>query len=405
MPFLTKGKTNWGYVLIVVVFTTIVSCSILAYYKFFEKEIILLSQPFKTNQSFMMKKKKLENEVMEKIMEKGKNGEINCLKITKENFDLILDLTKSSAESSDLFSLLIEKNLAYSLFTEKEIIKEYKIGKGKIQVLKEGEYSPYRSKIIVFLNEEIAKNFRFPKTFFQKIDKIKKFFYTYYTYAAGGISLYKKDENRGIVVIYPDTYLYGYSDHYLWCFSFQNNKYIVINTHVGVNKTSDDFIFFVSPSGELKLIKEPEGGESAIYPNSFVLKDNRLYIRHEIYPIYTFGKEREMILTYDKALIGREIYPLLVKGDELKLDYSGFKEEILKEAEENALKCMEKGNLVLLAVAVSHYLFAGEKEKAIKLAEEFFAKFPEPKTMWGDSVMEHFKTPITLEDFKKYFDL
>jgi hypothetical protein len=361
----------------------------LVYSKFFEKEIILLSEPFKTNQSLMMKKKKTEDEVVEKIMEKGKNGEINCLKITKENFDLILNLTKSS----DLYSfpsLLVEKNLAYSL-SEKEK-KEYKIGKGKIQVSEDPDWSPFRFKIIVFLNEDKITNFQE-----QKIEKIKRFFYIY---AAGGVT-YDKDENRGIVVIYPYSYPYSAPIYYLWCFSFQNNKYVVINTNVGVNRLGhDDFVFFVSPSGELKLIREPEY-TTPIYPNSLVLKDNRLYIRLKTYPIYAFGDE----ITFYKGFQGEEIYPLLVKGDELKLDYAGLKDEILKEAEENALKCMEEGNLVALAVAVRHYLFADEKEKAIKLAEEFFAKFPEPKDNWGEPVTKNLEKPVTLEDFKKAFDL
>lgn len=389
MSFLTKEKTNWVYILVVVIFTTIASCSILVYSKFFEKEIILLSEPFKTNQSLMMKKKKTEDEVVEKIMEKGKNGEINCLKITKENFDLILNLTKSS----DLYSfpsLLVEKNLAYSL-SEKEK-KEYKIGKGKIQVSEDPDWSPFRFKIIVFLNEDKITNFQE-----QKIEKIKRFFYIY---AAGGVT-YDKDENRGIVVIYPYSYPYSAPIYYLWCFSFQNNKYVVINTNVGVNRLGhDDFVFFVSPSGELKLIREPEY-TTPIYPNSLVLKDNRLYIRLKTYPIYAFGDE----ITFYKGFQGEEIYPLLVKGDELKLDYAGLKDEILKEAEENALKCMEEGNLVALAVAVRHYLFADEKEKAIKLAEEFFAKFPEPKDNWGEPVTKNLEKPVTLEDFKKAFDL
>jgi hypothetical protein len=44
MPFLTKGKTNWEYVLIVVILGLIVGGGILGYLRYFEKEIMVSIQ-------------------------------------------------------------------------------------------------------------------------------------------------------------------------------------------------------------------------------------------------------------------------------------------------------------------------------------------------------------------------
>ena len=44
MPFLTKGKTNWKYILIVVILATIVGGGILGYLRYFKREISYLSK-------------------------------------------------------------------------------------------------------------------------------------------------------------------------------------------------------------------------------------------------------------------------------------------------------------------------------------------------------------------------
>jgi len=44
MPFLTKGKTNWKYILIVVILGLIVEGGILGYLRYFEKEIKVITQ-------------------------------------------------------------------------------------------------------------------------------------------------------------------------------------------------------------------------------------------------------------------------------------------------------------------------------------------------------------------------
>jgi len=44
MPFLTKGKTNWKYILIVLILALIVGGGILGYLRYFKKELISLLQ-------------------------------------------------------------------------------------------------------------------------------------------------------------------------------------------------------------------------------------------------------------------------------------------------------------------------------------------------------------------------
>jgi hypothetical protein len=44
MPFLTKEKTNWGYILVVVILGLIVVGGILGYLRYFEKEIMVITQ-------------------------------------------------------------------------------------------------------------------------------------------------------------------------------------------------------------------------------------------------------------------------------------------------------------------------------------------------------------------------
>jgi len=44
MPFLTQGKTNWKFILILLVLAIIVGGGILGYLRFFKKEMILISQ-------------------------------------------------------------------------------------------------------------------------------------------------------------------------------------------------------------------------------------------------------------------------------------------------------------------------------------------------------------------------
>jgi len=44
MPFLTQGKTNWKYILIVVILTIFVGGGIFGYLKYFEREIESLTK-------------------------------------------------------------------------------------------------------------------------------------------------------------------------------------------------------------------------------------------------------------------------------------------------------------------------------------------------------------------------
>jgi hypothetical protein len=44
MPFLTRGKTNWKYILIVGILSILVGGGILGYLRYFEREILSLTK-------------------------------------------------------------------------------------------------------------------------------------------------------------------------------------------------------------------------------------------------------------------------------------------------------------------------------------------------------------------------
>jgi hypothetical protein len=64
MPFLTKGKTNWKYILILAFLAVIVGGGILVYLKYFEKEIISLTKflEIKKPEKIKVEKPEIEKE-------------------------------------------------------------------------------------------------------------------------------------------------------------------------------------------------------------------------------------------------------------------------------------------------------------------------------------------------------
>jgi hypothetical protein len=61
MPFLTKEKTNWGYVLIVVILGLIVGGGILGYLRYFEKETAIVTKIPEIKKARISKSCKLEH--------------------------------------------------------------------------------------------------------------------------------------------------------------------------------------------------------------------------------------------------------------------------------------------------------------------------------------------------------
>jgi hypothetical protein len=67
MPFLTRGKTNWKYILIVVVLAAIVGGGILGYLRYFEREIVSINQfpEIKKPEKVVEREKPVENKFSE----------------------------------------------------------------------------------------------------------------------------------------------------------------------------------------------------------------------------------------------------------------------------------------------------------------------------------------------------
>jgi hypothetical protein len=99
MPFLTKGKTNWKYILIVVILAAIVGGGILGYLRYFKREIILLTKfPEIKKPEKVEEEKKLEEK---KVIDPISNVEIIARedKLNKSKTDIFIKDLKSNKET------------------------------------------------------------------------------------------------------------------------------------------------------------------------------------------------------------------------------------------------------------------------------------------------------------------
>jgi hypothetical protein len=79
MPFLTKGKTNWKYILVVLILSMIVGLGIFGYLRYFKREISFLTQfpkikklkkTLKESETAIPKNVEVTNELVNKIIDK-----------------------------------------------------------------------------------------------------------------------------------------------------------------------------------------------------------------------------------------------------------------------------------------------------------------------------------------------
>ena len=212
--------------------------------------------------------------------------------------------------------------------------------------------------------------------------KFKPFEKTEYTME---LRVYNKDEE--IMKTYSNWL--GTS---LWCFSFDNNKYVILRTFTGgAHCCVPNYIFSITPTNELKFIKNIETELDAISLSSLVFRNGKLYIRiRDSRFEYFFGP-------HPSAFYADEYF--LIDEEKVTLDNSGFKEEYVKKAEEKTKDCFEVKNweeqvpILCIGELVVNYLLAGEEKIAWETVEKFFTEFPNLKDNFGNKIM--------LEDFKK----
>jgi hypothetical protein len=310
MPFLTKGKTNWKYILIVLILAVIVGGGILGYLRYFKREIISLNQ--------FPGVKKPERAVKEK---EGIKEEISCVDINEN-----LNLTTI-------------KEKLYPL-QDKE---EYRIGDGEF-------------KVVGKIKETLLPDIR----------------------------VYKKHTELMKIEEYP----YGCG---LWCFSYNDYKYVILEGYTGgAHCCESQYIFVVTPNGELKFIRNITS-EGAISLSSLIFKNGKLYIKLTDSRFEYFFGPHPFAFYVDQHF--------LIDGEKIILDNSEFKEEYIKKAKEKTKDCFEVKNweeqapILCIGELVVNYLLAGEEETAWKIAEEFFNEFPDVKDANGNK--------ITLEEFRE----
>jgi hypothetical protein len=284
----------------------------------------------------------IEIKKSERVYDKEKiKEEISCIEV-KEGFNF-----KDIKDIRTAIDFFINKGIVYDLMDQK--VFEYKIGQGRFEL----------SKIEMDM---------------EGLEKLRV------------IKVYNKNQE----IMKVETKITGW----LWCFSFKDNRYVILITSAGgAHGLISNFIFLITPSNELKPIKEIRFTEKSsmdvhpILPSFLLFKGNKLYIKVGGYiEGYYFGA-----YVYGFPV---ELY-YLIHGPQISLAIAEFKEEYLKKAEEKSKECLDSGNLPDAGEAVINYLLAGEEEKAWKVAKKFFDKFP------NIIINELTGEEMTLENFKE----
>jgi hypothetical protein len=276
-----------------------------------------------------------------------------------------------------------------SIEIEKIKTKDKEKTKEEIDCIEVKEGSDFRNlRDIDFINKGIVYDLLDEKAFEYKIGRGK---FELSKTKMEGMTMKKRDikvYNENQEIMREDTTSIGR----LWCFTFQNNRYVILTTYSGgAHCCTSNFIFFITPTNELKIIEEIITELYNITPSSLLFKSGKLYINVKGYNIgYILGS----YLTNFPI----ELY-YLIDGSKISLVISEFKEEYLKKAEEINKEVMNNGNLSEAGEAVMNYLLAGEEKKAWEAAEKFFAKFPN----LINEISEKTGKKITLEDLKEEF--
>lgn len=206
-------------------------------------------------------------------------------------------------------------------------------------------------------------------------------------YDAIDLKVYNKDKE-----IMEINNLNGGADTSLWCFTYKNNKYVILNGIDSSYRETINYIFFITPTNELKLVKSIKNVDY-IYTGyiglpSLLFKDGKLYIKirdHRFERIFGVSSDVFYIRQY-----------FLVDGERIILASSDFKEDYIDRVQ--GIKCnyFEGFNLLSCIVEVTvDYLLANEEETAWKVAEEFLKQNPSIKDLDGNRItLDYFKREI-----------
>lgn len=203
----------------------------------------------------------------------------------------------------------------------------------------------------------------------------------------------KEDKNPVVELFYNGRKIYESEDlaldEYtsLWCFSYKDYKYLVINSYTGgAHCCAFNYIFLLKPGNDLKYVKSLMTERNYVDISTLIIKNNKIYIKFNIYLGYFLGP-------YSSGFTIVDYY--LINDDKIIDAHYEFKEEYLKKAEQRSKECFskEEPDITCIGEVVYNYLMAGEEKIAQETAEKFFNKFPDIKDGWGNK--------ITLEEFMK----
>jgi hypothetical protein len=217
-----------------------------------------------------------------------------------------------------------------------------------------------------------------------------------YKYKIGnGIIEFNKREDKNPVVelFYNGRKIYEFEDlaldEYtsLWCFSYKDYKYLVINSYTGgAHCCSVSDIFALTPNGDLKFVRSFISEYAYVDVDSLMIKNNKLYIELPYYFGNFFGPSLS-------GFSGVKYY--LLDADKMIDAHYEFEEEYLKKAEQRSKECFskEEPDITCIGEVVYNYLMADEEKIAQETAEKFFNKFPDIKDDMGNKII--------LEEFMK----
>jgi len=186
MPFLTQEKTNWKYILIVLILAAIVGGGILGYFRYFKKEIISISQfPEMKKPEKVVKEKRIAIEYPRKgeVFLTGETCTV-CSELIKEGVAMNVVLYKNHS-NSNLVKILEEKIIPeWSRIYDFKFPEDLQTGDTYQIYISSGEGEGYSELFTIvgkdnwrtYRNEEYGYEFKYPLSINKENPAIASFF-------------------------------------------------------------------------------------------------------------------------------------------------------------------------------------------------------------------------------------